>query len=138
MVGVLIVSHSAKVAAGALELATQMVAGTELTIAAVGGTADGAIGTDPEAIMEALRRVLTPEGVIILVDLGSAVMSAEAAVEAAGAQKQQVMIANAPLVEGAVLAALEASLGKTLPEVVAAAEAAGTMVKVEREETSHG
>jgi PTS hybrid protein len=130
MVGVLIVSHSAKAAAGAMELATQMISG-ELPLAAVGGTADGALGTDPEAISEALRRVLTPEGVIVLADLGSAVMSAEAAVEAVGVQ-DRVIIANAPLVEGTVLAAVEASLGKSLPEVVAAAEAAGTMVKVER------
>jgi PTS hybrid protein len=134
MVGVLIVSHSAKVAAGALELAIQM-AGSELPQAAVGGTADGAIGTDPEAIIQALRRVLTPDGVVVLADLGSAVMSAEAAVEACEV-RERVMIANAPLVEGAVLAALEASLGKTLPEVVAAAETAGRMVKVEREVTS--
>jgi PTS hybrid protein len=136
MVGVLIVSHSAKVAAGALELATQM-AGGDLALAAVGGTADGEIGTDPGAILQALQRLLTPEGVIILADLGSAVMSAEAAVEAVEAQDQAV-IANAPLVEGAVIAALEASLGKTLPEVVAAAEATGTMVKVERGGVSHG
>jgi PTS hybrid protein len=69
MVGVLIVSHSAKVAAGALELATQM-AGGDLALAAVGGTADGEIGTDPGAILQALQRLLTPEGVIILADLG--------------------------------------------------------------------
>jgi dihydroxyacetone kinase phosphotransfer subunit len=136
MVGVLIVSHSSKVAAGALELATQM-AGADLAIAAVGGTPSGEIGTDPEAIRDALHQVLTPDGVIILVDLGSAVMSAEAVVEAAGVQNQ-VVIANAPLVEGAVIAALEASLGKGLVAVVTAAEAAGTMVKVERGELSDG
>jgi PTS hybrid protein len=136
MVGVLIISHSSQVAAGVLELATQM-AGADLAIAAVGGTPSGELGTDPEAIRDALRRVLTPDGVIILADLGSAVMSAEAVVEAEGVQ-EQVVIANAPLVEGSVLAALEVSLGKVLSEVVIAAEAAGTMVKVERGESNNG
>jgi PTS hybrid protein len=136
MVGVLIVSHSNKVASGVLELATQM-AGSNLSIAAVGGTSSGEIGTDPDAILSALRQVLTSDGVIILADLGSAVMSAETVIEAEGIQGQ-VTIANAPLVEGSVIAALEASLGKGLPEVVAAAEAAGTMVKVERGEVKNG
>lgn len=136
MVGVLIISHSPKVAEGALELATQMV-GSELRIAAVGGTSDGEIGTNPDAITGALRQILTPDGAIILADLGSAVMCAETVIEAEEVQ-DRVVIANAPLVEGAVIAALESSLGKSLLEVVAAAEAAGTMVKLERGESSNG
>ncbi|HEX6509133.1 MAG TPA: hypothetical protein VF221_16010, partial [Chloroflexota bacterium] len=81
----------------------------------------------------ALEEVYSTGGVLILVDLGSAVMSAEVAVEdLEDDQRRQVLVSNAPFVEGAVIAAVEASVGKSLHEVNAAAEGASSMQKVER------
>ncbi len=133
MVGILIISHSAKVAAGTAEIARQM-AGDRVTIAYCGGNSTGGIGTDPDAIGTALAAICNEAGVIVLADLGSAVMSAELVLDTLIPERRKnVMIANAPLVEGAVLAAVEASIGKNLTEVVEAAELAGQMRKVERE-----
>jgi phosphoenolpyruvate---glycerone phosphotransferase subunit DhaM len=134
MVGILIVSHSANAAAGAREIAVQM-AGTELAIVACGGNSSGGIGTNPEAIAANLEVLLSDEGVIIIADLGSAVMSAEMILDTLSPERRaQVVIANAPLVEGTLMAAVEASMGKDLKQVVAAAESANQMCKVERSE----
>lgn len=130
MVGVVIVSHSPKVAEGARDIAQQM-AGEGIRIAACGGNKEGGIGTDPDAIKAAVESVLDGDGVVILVDLGSAVMSTEMVLELLPAEsREKVRIANAPLVEGAVLAAVEASIGRGLDEVLAAAEQAASMQKV--------
>ena len=82
MVGLVIVSHSAKLAEGVVELARQM-GGKDVAIEAAGGMADppGEIGTDMAVVMAAIERAASPDGVIVLMDLGSAVMSAEMAVE---------------------------------------------------------
>ena len=106
MVSLLIVSHSAQLAAGVKEFASQ-VAGGKVRIADAGGVADGSLGTSVERIQERLRQVESPDGTLVLVDLGSAVLSVEMAIEALGATR--VQISNAPLVEGAYLAAIEAS-----------------------------
>lgn len=134
MVGILLISHSAQVAAGVLEIARQMV-GDEVPIAISGGNKAGGIGTDPDAITIALTSLLNPDGVLVLADLGSAVMSAELVIENI-ASDHQVVIANAPLVEGAVLAAVEAAMGKNLDQVLIAAESAYKMRKVERGDQS--
>lgn len=132
MIGVVIVSHSAKVAEGAREIALQM-AGEGARIAACGGNKEGGIGTDPEAIKAAVESVLGDDGAVILADLGSAVMSAEMVLELLPPEsREKVRIANAPVVEGAVVAAVEASIGRGLGEVLAAAEQAASMQKVER------
>jgi dihydroxyacetone kinase phosphotransfer subunit len=127
MVSLLIVSHSARLAAGVKEFADQ-VAGGKVQIAAAGGTIDGALGTSVETIQERLRQVASPDGTLVLVDLGSAVLSVEMAVEALGATR--VRISDAPLVEGAYLAAIEASAESSLEETAAAALQAREMVKV--------
>ncbi len=133
MVGILIISHSANVAAGTAEIARQMV-GDQVPVAYCGGNSAGGIGTDPDAIAAALKTIYHEAGVIVLADLGSAVMSAELVLDTLIPERRKnVMIANAPLVEGAVLAAVEASIGKNLIEVVEAAELAGQMRKIERE-----
>src|SRR3954471_14706086 len=124
-VGLVIVSHSAKLAEGVVELAREM-GGEDVAIEAAGGMADppGAIGTDAMVVMEAIERASSPDGVLVLMDLGSAVMSAEMAVEMAGDGVRTVLVADAPLVEGAVAAAATARGGLGLDEVATAARSA--------------
>jgi dihydroxyacetone kinase phosphotransfer subunit len=132
VIGIVLVSHSARLADGVKELAAQM-AGDSVKIAAAGGGPDGSLGTSVELIAAAIDEVYDPEGVLVLMDLGSAVMSAEVAVEALDADRaQHVLLSNAPLVEGAVVASVEASIGRSLQEVEAAAVEACRMRKVER------
>jgi PTS hybrid protein len=127
MVSLLIVSHSAQLAAGVKEFAEQ-VAGGKVQIADAGGVADGSLGTSVDRILERLRQVASPDGTLVLVDLGSAVLSVEMAIEALGAGR--VQISDAPLVEGAYLAAIEASAESSLEETAIAALQARAMVKV--------
>jgi PTS hybrid protein len=127
MVSLLIVSHSAQLAAGVKEFAEQ-VAGGKVQIADAGGAADGSLGTSVDRILERLRQVASPDGTLVLVDLGSAVLSVEMAIEALGAGR--VQISDAPLVEGAYLAAIEASAESSLEETAIAALQARAMVKV--------
>jgi phosphoenolpyruvate---glycerone phosphotransferase subunit DhaM len=127
MVSLLIVSHSAQLAAGVKEFAEQ-VAGGKVQIADAGGAADGSLGTSVDRIQERLRQVASPDGTLVLVDLGSAVLSVEMAIEALGAGR--VQISDAPLVEGAYLAAIEASAESSLEETAIAALQARAMVKV--------
>ena len=127
MVSLLIVSHSAQLAAGVREFANQ-VSGGRVEIIDAGGTADGALGTSVERIQAGLQEIASPDGTLVLVDLGSAVLSVEMAIEALGAT--QVQISDAPLVEGAYLAAIEASAESSLEETAAAALQAREMIKV--------
>ena len=128
MVSLLIVSHSAQLAAGVKEFAEQ-VAGGKVRIAAAGGAADGSLGTSVDQIQERLRQVASPDGTLVLVDLGGAVLSVEMAIEALG--MAGVQISDAPLVEGAYLAAIEASAeGATLAQVAEAALQARELIKV--------
>jgi phosphocarrier protein FPr len=121
-VGLVIVSHSLQLAAGIVELAGQMTQG-KTPMAAAGGTAGGALGTSVDKILAAIQAVDSPDGVLVLLDLGSAVLSAEMAVEFLNDdQRARTHLSYAPLVEGAMAAAIEASLGRTLPEVRGAAE----------------
>jgi len=114
-----------------VELAGQMAQG-KVKIAAAGGTLDGSLGTSVEKIIDALREVDSPEGILILLDLGSAVMSTEMAVDFfASDSSHQVTISSAPLVEGAVIAAVEASIGNSLSEVAEAANLSITLPKVQ-------
>ncbi len=127
MVNLLIVSHSAQLAAGVKEFASQ-VAGGLVKIGAVGGTLDGALGTSADLIRVALQEVASPDGILVLVDLGSAVMSVETALEACA--NIRAVISNAALVEGAYLAATEAAAGASLEETAAAALQAQHMRKI--------
>jgi PTS hybrid protein len=129
MVNLLIVSHSAQLAAGVKEFASQ-VAGDRIKIAAAGGAADGSLGTSVERIQEGFQEVSSPDGVLVLVDIGGAVLSVESVIE--GLEPTRVMISDAPLVEGAYLAAVEASAGATLEETASAALRAREMIKVHR------
>jgi dihydroxyacetone kinase phosphotransfer subunit len=127
MVSLLIVSHSAQLAAGVREFASQ-VSGGRVQIVDAGGMADGALGTSVDRIQAGLQQIASPDGTLVLVDLGSAVLSVEMAIEALGATR--VQISDAPLVEGAYLAAIEASADASLEETAAAALQGREMVKV--------
>ncbi|MDP9327481.1 MAG: dihydroxyacetone kinase phosphoryl donor subunit DhaM, partial [Actinomycetota bacterium] len=124
MVGIVVVSHSFGLAQGVAELARQM-GGPDVPIETAGGLdlPDHPIGTDAVMVMEAVERAWSPEGVLILMDLGSAVLSAEMALELLPEEhRANVLLCEAPLVEGAVAAAVTAKLGAALG---AAAEARG-------------
>jgi len=121
-VGIVIVSHSPDVAKGAADMVRQMV-GEEVPLAWCGGTEDGALGTSVSAIFDAIDRAWSEAGVAILVDLGGAETNSEMAIELLPeARRAYVAICKAPVVEGAVIAAAEASGGSPLAAVRAAAE----------------
>ncbi|MFJ5692657.1 dihydroxyacetone kinase phosphoryl donor subunit DhaM [Arthrobacter sp. NPDC093125] len=121
-VRIVVVSHSEKIAEGAVELAAQMA--PDVMMVPAGGTSDGRIGTSLEKVMAALEQVDGGDGVVVLTDLGSAVMTAESALEFAGSPSG-VLLADAPLVEGLVAAAVAAQSGAGVQDVRSAAEAMG-------------
>jgi phosphoenolpyruvate---glycerone phosphotransferase subunit DhaM len=121
-VRIVVVSHSEKIAEGAVELAAQMA--PDVMMVPAGGTSDGRIGTSLEKVMAALEQVEGGDGVVVLTDLGSAVMTAESALEFAGSPPG-VLLADAPLVEGLVAAAVAAQSGAGVKDVRSAAEAMG-------------
>ena len=127
-----LVSHSKKVAEGLRDMVVQ-VAGEDVRVAAAGGTADGRLGTNAEAVVDAIRAVDGGDGVLVLLDLGSAWLSVEMALEElSDAERARVWVSEAPLVEGAVLAAVQASVGASLADVAAAAAGAATLSKAPR------
>lgn len=126
MVGIVIVSHSARLAEGVAEVARQMVQ-NRVPLAVAGGIDDpeNPIGTDVLKVMAAIESVYSPEGVLVLMDLGSAVLSAETALELLSPEQQaNVYLCPAPLVEGVVAAAVQAALGGTIRQVFAEANGA--------------
>jgi len=121
-VGIVIVSHSPKVAEGIADMVRQMV-GDAVPLAYTGGNPDGGLGTHVEAIMTAIDQAWSEAGVAILVDLGGAETNSEMAIEMlAGDRGSRVVVCNAPIVEGAVIAATEASGGSSLEIVKRTAE----------------
>jgi dihydroxyacetone kinase phosphotransfer subunit len=121
-VSIVIVSHSPEVARGAADMVREMV-GEEVAVAWCGGNPQGGLGTDVAKIMEAIEAVYSDKGVAILVDLGGAETNSEMAVEMLPEERQaKIVICNAPIVEGAVMAATEASSGSDLKAVQATAE----------------
>ena len=120
MIGIVIVSHSARLAEGLKDLVEQAT-GQKVPIAAAGGTSDESLGTSVDRIQAAAQHLLNDpsvEGLLVLLDLGSAAMSAEMALETLG---KPFILSNAPLVEGAVMAAVQASIGADLNQVATAA-----------------
>jgi phosphoenolpyruvate---glycerone phosphotransferase subunit DhaM len=120
-VGLVVVSHSAMLANGVAELAAQMA--PDVTVQPVGGTEEGGLGTDYGAVVEALADADSGAGVVVLYDLGSAKMTAEMAVESSDDPSRYAVV-DAPLVEGAVAAAVTAQGGSSLADVAASAEGA--------------
>jgi dihydroxyacetone kinase phosphotransfer subunit len=121
-VGIVIVSHSPDVARGTADMVRQMV-GEKVPLAWCGGDPGGGLGTSVEAIAAAIQRAGAAKGVAILVDLGGAETHSEMAVEMLpDGRRERVVVCNAPIVEGAVMAATEASAGSSLDEVRRTAE----------------
>ena len=113
MVGIVIVSHSQKLAEGVVELAKMMAANAP--VAAAGGLEDGNFGTSYEKISAAIESVYSSDGVAILMDMGSAVMTTEMVLE--DLERDNVKMLDCPLVEGAVLAAVESVGGISLDDL---------------------
>jgi phosphoenolpyruvate---glycerone phosphotransferase subunit DhaM len=121
-VGIVIVSHSADIARGTVDMVRQMV-GDNVPIAWCGGNPEGGLGTNVEAILKAIDLAWSDVGVAILVDLGGAETNSEMAIELLpDDRRKKVVVCNAPIVEGAILAATEASGGASLDEVRRTAE----------------
>ena len=121
-VGIVIVSHSADVAKGTVDMVRQMV-GHEVPVAGCGGNPAGGLGTDVASIMAAIKKVWSSKGVAVLVDLGGAETNSEMAIEMLPESwRGKVVICNAPIVEGAVMAATESAGGGSLEQVRATAE----------------
>ncbi len=123
MIGIVVVSHSRALADAVVDLATQMVPHDGPTVAVAAGV-DGGLGTDATAVAAALAEAASPEGVLVLMDLGSAVMSAELAIELADLGGADVRLSPAPLVEGLVAAVVRAAGGADLATVAREAESA--------------
>ena len=131
MVGLVLVSHSPQIAEGTAELVRQMAG--EVEISAVGGDASGGFGTDPERIQAAIVE-LDADEVLVFMDLGSAVLSAETVLEMLSSEKRdKVRLVDAPFVEGAFAAGVTASAGSDADECVEAAMEARTETKLHDE-----
>ena len=132
--GIVLVSHSATLVDGLRDMVVQ-VAGDEVPVATAGGTEDGRLGTSAPLIASAIRSALDAGAseVLVLLDLGSAALSLELATEEfEPTERARIRISEAPLVEGAVVAAVQASVGASIDVVVGAAESAASMAKVPR------
>jgi len=121
MIGIVLVSHSPQLAAGLAELLGE-IGSRDVPVLVAAGTADGRLGTSPDAVRAALRQADTGDGVVVLPDLGSAVLSVKLAAEES--DPLRVVVVDAPFVEGAVAAAVTAASGGDLATVAAAARSA--------------
>jgi dihydroxyacetone kinase phosphotransfer subunit len=129
MVGIVIVSHSNNIAKGIYDLAKQMT-GENHSMVFAGGLEDESIGTDAIMIKSAIEDANKGDGVVVTVDLGSAVLSAETAIELLE-EDILVKIADAPIVEGTIAASVQASIGSSIEEVIEAAESARGLLKLQ-------
>ena len=127
MVGIVVVSHSQRLAEGAVELAKMMA--HEAKIAPAGGLEDGSAGTRFEKISAAVEEVYSDDGVAILMDMGSAVMTAEMVIEAMDDKK--IIMLDGPVVEGTIVASLEAMMGTPLEELQSKVEESRYTKKLE-------
>jgi len=107
MVGLVIVSHSDSLAKSVVELTKIMASNAQ--IASAGGLEDGSFGTSFEIIKAAIESVYTDDGVLVLMDMGSAVMTTEMVIEML--EDKKVEMVDCPLVEGAVVASIDAAAG---------------------------
>jgi PTS hybrid protein len=128
VVGLVLVSHSEDIAKGLAELAGQM-AGDGVPIEAAGGAPDGTLGTDDGRVRDAIRRANSGDGVVVIGDLGSAILTVRHVLDERVNGNGSVRLVDAPLVEGAIAAAVVASAGMTLDDVASAAEEARAVPK---------
>jgi phosphoenolpyruvate---glycerone phosphotransferase subunit DhaM len=129
VVGIVVVSHSPALAEAAVDLAREMLPGRQVPMAVAAGTASGGLGTDATRVAEAIRSVASRDGVLVVMDLGSAVLSAGLALELLGTVEGEVVLSPGPLVEGLVAAAVTAGTGADLDRVADEA-AMGLLPKV--------
>lgn len=128
MVGLVIASHSPKIAEGTAELVRHMAG--EVEIVAVGGDSDGGLGTDPERLQAAIEGMKADE-ILVFMDIGSAILSAETVLEMLSPEvREKVRLVDTPLVEGAFSAGVMASTGADAEECVEAAMEARTEPKL--------
>lgn len=119
MVGIVIVSHSENLAKSVVELTSMMAADAQIIPA--GGVEDGGFGTSYEKIYTAIDSVYSDDGVLVLMDMGSAVMTTEMVIEALEAEgKDRVSMVDCPLVEGAVVATIDAVAGMSFEDILVA------------------
>ena len=131
MNAILVVSHSAEAARGIVAIASQM-AGERVGIAACGGTDDGELGTSVPSILSALEGLLeTSDGVLVIPDLGSAVLAARTAKDLLGERAGRVLIADGPVLEGTLMASVEASVGAGLERLAAVVDEARGLRKLQ-------
>lgn len=121
MVGIVLVSHSRDLANGLADLASQ-VAGPEVKVEPAGGGPEGSLGTNGTTVGDAIARADCGDGVVILADLGSAILTVKHVLE--GRSNGHVRLADAPFVEGAIAAAVVSAAGRPIDDVVRAAEEA--------------
>jgi len=126
VVGIVVVSHSSDIATGIVALAGQM-AGPEVPLEGVGGAAEGGLGTDADRIEAALDAADQGDGVVVLGDLGSAILTVRSVLE--DREAGDIRLVDAPLVEGSIAAAVSASAGLSIDDVVNAAEEARVVPK---------
>ena len=129
MIGIVLVSHSAPLAEGLADMARQ-IAGGDVRVIAAGGGPEGTLGTDGDRIAAAIREAEGGDGVLVLVDLGSAVLSVRALLADGDLDGARVILADAPLVEGAIAASATASIGGDLDAAAAAAQEARDVRKI--------
>ena len=122
MVGIVLVSHSFELAHGLARLASQ-VAGAEVRVEAAGGGPDGTLGTTGDVVWEAIKRADCGQGVVVLGDLGSSILTVRHLLEE-GRGNGHIRLVDAPFVEGAIAAAVVSSAGQELEDVARAAEEA--------------
>jgi PTS hybrid protein len=117
VVGIAVVSHSPALAAAAVELAREMLHGREVPLAVAAGTADGRLGTDAARVAAAITSVSSGDGVLVVMDVGSAVLAASLAVELLAPLDEEIVLSPGPFVEGLVAAVVTAATGGDLARV---------------------
>ena len=133
-VGLVVVSHSRALGDAAAELGREVLQGGQVRVEVAAGLDDGGLGTDATAVLAALERAEQGDGVVVLMDLGSAVLSAETVLEMLPEEERaRVTLADAPFVEGAFAAGVSASAGSDAGECVEAAMEARTESKLHDE-----
>lgn len=130
MVGLVLVSHSGALAEGLREMLEQVAQGV-VPVAVAGGTIDGRLGTNPMRVLDAIREVLDDSGALVIVDIGSSILAVDMAIEMLSPNEQSlVIVSGGPFVEGAIMAAVQASMGANLAKTAAAASSASQLPKL--------
>lgn len=130
MIGIVIVSHSTKIAEGIVDLCYEMI-DDSIKIIPAGGTNDGRIGTDPIRIKEAIEKAYDGDGVVVLGDIGSSLMNADMAMELLEEEiRLKIKILDTPIVEGSIGVAVEASISNDINKILEVAEEARITKKI--------